>query len=167
MFQSLLLLLLLLLKFKPHSVQRGPTQLAPLHSSDPIGSQSATRARGGCVPLQESGFLSPTTNLRQRLHRRKLRDEVHRDLVQVSQHLPRALEEGRLVVTNPVLLAEGLHEAVHLLQLVARDLWEEMMVDLELKPPTEPIDERRARDVPGCGHLRRNIRRTKPSSWGQ
>ena len=42
---------------------------------------------------------------------------------------------------------------MHLPEVVARDLGEEVVVDLVLEPPAEPVHERRARDVTRGGDL--------------
>lgn len=89
-----------------------------------------------------------------RLHSRELRDKFRRHTAEVRKHLLGALPHAGLVVVHPVMLAEGLHQGVDLSEVVAGDLGEEVVVHLVLESPAEPVDERRARYVPGCGHLR-------------
>lgn len=71
----------------------------------------------------------------------------------MSEHFLRALDEARLVIANPMLFAERLHQGVHFLQVVTRTEREEVVFNLVLKPAAEPVHERRTRHVTRGGHL--------------
>ena len=82
-----------------------------------------------------------------------MRDELPRDHPQVLENLDGAVVHAGLVVADPVLLAERLHQGVHLPEVVPRDLGEEVVIDLVLQPTAEPVHERRTGDVARRSHL--------------
>mmetsp|Transcript_28149 Transcript_28149/g.89975 ORF Transcript_28149/g.89975 Transcript_28149/m.89975 type:complete len:534 (+) Transcript_28149:217-1818(+) len=71
----------------------------------------------------------------------------HRRLLHPGDHLHLRLDPGLLVVDDALLLAEGLDDGAHVAQVVARNAREEVVLDLELQPAVEPVDERVADDV--------------------
>lgn len=103
--------------------------------------------------LNSPAIPPPLPSAKRRLHGWEVGDKLSRNLPQVGKHFLRALEHAGLVVVDTVLLAEGLHESVHLAEVVAGDLGEEVVIHLVLEPAAEPVDERRARHVPRSSDL--------------
>ena len=82
-------------------------------------------------------------------HSGKLLNELRRDLVKVLENFNSASKHISLVITHPLLLAEALHESMDLLQVVAREHREEMMVNLVLQATAKPVDEGGRGDITG------------------
>ena len=70
-----------------------------------------------------------------------------------SAHLPGAVEEVVFVVLDTMLGAERHNQLVSRRQRVARHGGEEVVVDLVLEAPTQPVHEPVARDVARGRHL--------------
>ena len=87
------------------------------------------------------------------LHSRKLLDELLGDVLEVREDLHGSHPHVCLVVGDALLLAEGLNQHVHLLQVVAGQHGEEVVVDLVLQSAAEPVHEGRRGHVAGGGHL--------------
>lgn len=87
------------------------------------------------------------------LHGRKLLNELLRDLVEMRENLPSAGDHVRLMVSDIVLLAEAFDEHMDLLQVVARQHGEQMMVHLVLESAAKPVHERIRSHVSRGGDL--------------
>lgn len=58
------------------------------------------------------------------------------------------------MVVHVVMLAERLHEGVDLAQVVTRDLREQVVIHLVLKPSTEEVYKRSARHIASGSDLK-------------
>eukprot|EP00128_Syssomonas_multiformis_P013765 Colp12_sorted_trinity150504_noHs@18555 len=88
-----------------------------------------------------------------RLHSGELLDELGGHLGEVGEDLHVSGEQVGLVVGHALLLAEGLHQGVHLGEVVSGEHGEQVVVHLVVQATAEPINESVAGDVAGGGDL--------------